>query len=104
MVDFEFYTNEYGGGYSQAQIEPLLKQAEYYILSCVREAENENDIYNVKIAVCIKAEELCRGEENSGSLRLGDFSVSGSSGEKCSENTAMMFLESKGLLFRGGIL
>ena len=107
---YEFYSQIFGGKADRGIIEPLLADAgrtvESFIITDIPEKLTEE----VMTAVCIQADYLAENGSTRSftSFKLGDFSAScKSSGNNdpscllCME--AKAFLDSKGLLFRGGV-
>lgn len=106
---YEFYSQCFGGKADRGVIEPLLadaaRTAESFIIIDIPEELTEA----VMTAICIQADYLAENSSSQEftSFKLGDFSASCKSGGNndtsrllCME--AKAFLDSKGLLFRGG--
>lgn len=109
LTDFEFYSQTYSGAHSQETITPYLKEADDIIGCCICRAPLSDDDKNIcRYAACIQADDAVssRGADCYTSVKLGDFSLSGgksADGDNILCDRAAAFLESKGLLYRGGI-
>ena len=111
-VDYDHYSNIFGGKSEEESISPFLSAAERIIWGAVslgELSERENSAFYE--AVCVQAEYMEALKENSGeysSVKLGDFSVSrnASSNESscdiCAEAAAV--LDRAGLYYRGGVM
>ena len=106
---YEFSSQCFGGKADRGVIEPLLADAavtvESFIIMDIPEVLREA----VMTAICIQADYLaeCVSSQEFTSFKLGDFSASCKSGGNNDISSllcikAKAYLDSKGLLFRGG--
>ncbi len=108
-TDYAFYSEVFGGKYSEDEIMPFIRAAEDVVSCCVRFAEESalsSGSERLKRASCIQGEYYAAQNGGYTSVKLGDFAMSADSPEKACGTLcprAYAVIEEGGLFYRGGV-